>query len=192
MKDLSFASQSNERTGAALFLGRAAAAAVIIVLAVFTARFLCAPVTVSGYSMDPVLTDGDLVLTDRIRYALVSPARGDVILFRRGDGSLSVKRIIGLPGETLQITGGEVLIDGKKLTLKGEPVKVSSAGLAAQPVTVPEGCYFVLGDHAESSEDSRVAGVGNVERKDIVGKVWFCVLRLEDLGPVGSSGYRLQ
>ena len=136
----------------------------------------------NGQSMEPVLASGDVVLLNRLAYDLGKPNRFDIIAFRQGDSAVSIKRVIGLPGETVQIRDQAVYINGERLEAEGGLEDVSIAGAAEFPVELSENEYFVLGDNRDSSEDSRFSGTGNVKREQILGKVW---LRLEPFSEFG-------
>lgn len=137
---------------------------------------------VNGHSMSPTLEADDICLVDRISYSVGSPRRYDIVLFERSDtGQPNVKRVIGLPGETVQIISGVIYIDGEPLD--DEHIKhISLSGIAENPVLLEEDEYFLLGDNADSSEDSRFPNIGNVDRKDIIGKIWFRLVPMEELG----------
>lgn len=132
----------------------------------------------AGDSMSPVLKNGDVVLVDRLIYNAVKPKRGDVIVFKP-DGNKNahylIKRIVALPGETIQIIDGSIYIDGKECTEDIYAVDIKSPGIAADPIELGENEFFVIGDNHAGSDDSRMADLGNVNRKDIYGKVWFIV-----------------
>ena len=138
-------------------------------------------ILISGNSMQPQLSARDVVLMNRITYVTGDPGRFDVVVFEREDGKKNVKRIIGLPGETVQIKDGLVYINGEALK-EDKMVEVSLAGRAAEPVRLGEKEYFLLGDNRSSSEDSRFPNIGNVKREQILGKVWFRMLPLLNLG----------
>lgn len=141
-----------------------------------------------GDSMNPVLKNGDVVLVNRILYDASSPKRGDIIVFKpNGNENLHsyVKRIVGLPGETVQIKDGAVYIDGKKLKESYRTTSLDEAGLAAEEITLGGNEFFVLGDNRESSEDSRMADIGNVERSEIEGKAWFNITPGKRFGLIG-------
>lgn len=184
--------RETDSAGVRKVLYRIAAAAVTALLAAFIGRFLCWPHTVSGHSMEPAAAAQDVVLTDRVSYRLTAPRRGDVALFSREDGTVSVKRIIGLPGETVQITGGQVKIDGKTLWQGDAPYAVSVAGTAAEPVTLKEGEYFLMGDREASSEDSRSDKIGNIPRERLLGRVWMRVWPLDRIGFPGRGGFSVK
>ncbi|MCB7303292.1 signal peptidase I [Bariatricus massiliensis] len=141
-----------------------------------------------GDSMNPVLKNGDVVLVNRILYDASSPKRGDIIVFKpNGNENLHsyVKRIVGLPGETVQIKDGAVYIDGKKLKESYKTTSLEEAGLAAEEITLGGNEFFVLGDNRESSEDSRMADIGNVKRSEIEGKAWFNITPGNRFGLIG-------
>ena len=126
--------------------------------------------------MQPAVKNGDVVLVNRVIYNAVTPDRGEVIVFKpQGNDNLHyyVKRVIGLPGETIEIRENEIYIDGKLLKEDYEVTEMTDPGLAAQAITLGEDEYFVLGDDRENSEDSRHEEVGNVKRRYIYGKAWF-------------------
>lgn len=144
------------------------AAAVFLVLA-FGHR-----ISNTGDSMKPALANGDVVLVNRLSYKLFSPKRGDIIAYSQGGSEqYSIKRIAGLPGETVQIVEGSIYIDGEKLTDDIYAENIEYAGLASAPVKLGDGEYFVLGDNPEASDDSRSPDSGPVRESEIYGKIWF-------------------
>lgn len=163
---------------------------VNIVLVIACAWFLvygfCAQVPVSGNSMQPVLDADDVVLVNRLAYDLGKPRRFDIVVFEREDRKKNVKRIVGLPGETIQIKGGFVFIDGELLNAEHGLEKVSLAGRADTPIHLEEDEYFLLGDNRDSSEDSRFSNIGNVKREQIHGKVWLRMFPLLKLDVISS------
>ena len=117
--------------------------------------------------------------------AVSSPQRGDMIVFRTSasdDAALHIRRVIGLPGETVQITGGRILINGEVYNEGKDFPMITNPGLAATAVTLESGEYFVLGDNRNNSEDSRYADIGMVRKRYIVGKIWFTCSPFEKLG----------
>lgn len=129
-----------------------------------------------GDSMSPVLKNGDVILVNRIIYDASAPKRGDIIVFKpNGNENLHsyMKRIIALPGETIQIKDGEIYVNDQKLDEEYKTTAILDAGLASEKITLAGDEFFVLGDNRESSEDSRMADIGNVKRSEIEGKAWF-------------------
>lgn len=163
---------------------------VAVVLATFVVLFFCDRVTVTGHSMEPTLAADDVVLANRVRYHFSAPERFDVIVFEKENNSALkayVKRVIGLPGETVQIINETVYIDGKPLGESEELAHVTLSGLAEQPIELGADEYFVLGDNRDSSEDSRFSNVGNVKREEIGGCIWFRIAPFKDLGRIEKS-----
>ena len=160
--------------------------ALLIVVVVIPIRiFVISPFIVDGESMHPTFENLDYLIVDELIYDFHAPARGDVIVFRYpNDPSLFyIKRIIGLPGETVSINQGVVTIttvDGKNITL-AEPYIVNEDATYTKNVSLTAGEYFVMGDNRPNSSDSRVWGP--LPRNDIIGRVDLRLL------PVGKSGF---
>lgn len=134
--------------------------------------------SVIGSSMSPKLENGQEVLVDRFLFKLISPARFDVVCFYpkgNKNANLYIKRVIGLPGETVQIKEGSVYINGVKLIEDDEynVDGIDDAGLAESEFLLGSEEYFVLGDNRNNSEDSRTGNIGDVKKDTMVGKVWF-------------------
>ena len=129
-----------------------------------------------GPSMTGTISNGQQVLIDRFSYKLLNPDRFDVVCFYpKGNESaqLYIKRVIGLPGETVEIKGGFVYIDGVRLIEDYDFNYIDDPGLAETPFKLSDNEYFVLGDNRNNSEDSRIGNVGAVTKEMMVGKVWF-------------------
>ncbi|HIZ08776.1 MAG TPA: signal peptidase I [Candidatus Eubacterium avistercoris] len=161
---------------------------IVIVLAVAYALVysLGMRVTVAESSMVPTLENGDRVLVNRVIYHVQSPKAGDIVAFYPNGNEKSryyIKRIIGEPGDTIQIQDGVVYVNGDALESANRE-SIENAGLAEEPVTVGEDEYFVLGDNRNNSEDSRYASIGNVKKEDIAGKVWFQTYPRNSMGRV--------
>ena len=138
--------------------------------------------------MNPVLENGDVVLINRIVYNATSPKRGDIIAFEpKGNENAHyyIKRIVGLPGETVEIIENSIYINGKKIEEDYKTTDIDDVGIASEEITLGGDEYFVLGDNRENSEDSRNADVGNVKRDYIYGEVWFTVSPRKNIGFVG-------
>ncbi len=144
-----------------------------IFFGIMTVNFVGIKTSVIGSSMEPALYNGEEVLLNRIIYQFSSPARGDVIAFHpNGDENthLYVKRIVGMPGESIQIKQGSVYIDGEMHVMD---TPTEDPGIAADVIKLADDEYFVMGDNRDNSEDSRSANIGNVSREMIAGKVWY-------------------
>ena len=153
-----------------LWVGEVVAA---ILLAFLVIQFCFQTVTVHGDSMQPAYYDGDTVLVNKLDYRIGSPKRLDAVILELENGSTthySVKRVIGLPGETIKIENGKIYINNKELKGISEE-DILSAGLAAYDVELGEDEYFVMGDNCNNSEDSRVSNIGNIKRSQFVGKI---------------------
>lgn len=141
---------------------------------------------VEGVSMYPTLADGDEIIIDNLSFHFFQPRRFDVIVFpaRYLEDTWYVKRIIGLPGETVQIIDGEIYINGNKLKEPHHFERMETGGVAISPVTLGENEYFVLGDNRNASSDSREPTMGNIRRDEIIGKAVFRIRPLRRIGPV--------
>ena len=159
---------------------------VAVAMAWFLVHSFCMQVQVSGASMEPLLSADEVVLVNRLTYDVGKPERFDVVVFEREDKKKNVKRVIGLPGETVQIKGGFVFIDGELLPAEDGLEQVSLAGRADTPIKLEKDEYFLLGDNRDSSEDSRFPNIGNVKKQQIQGKVWFRILPLLKLDFIHS------
>lgn len=158
---------------------------VVIMFAYVLVYFFGQTRTNIGQSMENTITGGDTVLLDELSYRLTRPSRGDVVAFKPqgSDSSHSyIKRVIGLPGETIQIREGMIYINDTVYLEKNDFPAMTDAGLAADPITLGSTEYFVLGDNRNNSEDSRYADIGRVEAEDIEGKVWFILSPKEHFG----------
>lgn len=132
--------------------------------------FLCQPIMVSGDSMNPTLLSGERMLVEKVSYCLDLPKRGDILVCHfPGYRDNFVKRVVGLPGETVEVRDGLLYIDGMPLDESGYWRDVMWRD--TEPYTVEEGAVFVMGDNRNHSEDSRVHGA--IDQKQIVGRSFF-------------------
>ena len=141
---------------------------------------------VSGDSMQATLQDGDNLIVDKISYRFRDPKRFEIIVFpyRYAEDTYYIKRIIGLPGETVQIIDGYVYINGEKLDENYGLEVMESAGNAAEPIELGEDEYFVLGDNRNKSADSRESNVGVLHRDELIGRAWVRIWPLKSIGVV--------
>ena len=140
---------------------------------------------VEGHSMEPALSDGDNLIVDKISYRFHDPERFDMIIFpyQWEPNTYYIKRIIGLPGETIQIDDeGNIYIDGEVLQEHYGLERIKNPGSAREPITLGEDEYFVLGDNRNNSEDSRFTQVGVIHRDDIVGRAWLRIYPFDRIG----------
>ncbi len=159
-------------------------AITIVVAAVFT-YFFGVRSTVVGPSMSPQLEDGNEVLIDRFFYKFISPKSGDIIAFLPNGNTNThyyLKRVVAVPGDTVQIKDGRVYVNGEELIEEVEAARMEDAGLAENEITLAEDEYFVLGDNRNNSEDSRFANIGNIKESYIIGKAWFIIAPRDKLG----------
>ena len=156
---------------------------IIITLAlsaVFAFAF-CSSVTIQESSMDPTIATGESVLVDRLARILPLPGirRGDLIVYRgtgMTDTSLHVKRVIGLPGEKIEIRNGQIRINDTVYNDVRELPEMVSGGIAEGGINLAKDEYFVLGDNRNNSEDSRHSEIGNIRKDRILGKAWLVIL----------------
>ncbi|MBQ1378153.1 MAG: signal peptidase I [Lachnospiraceae bacterium] len=150
--------------------------AVIAVLGLFLARYIFYSHENLSKSMEPSIMPDSVVFINRAGYTIREPERFDVAAFQRSDERSSdvlVRRIIGLPGETVRIYRGTVYINNEALDLSGYISEITSDGIAENGIRLQEDEYFVLGDMPANSEDSRSSTVGAVKRSRIIGKAWI-------------------
>ena len=159
----------------------------VLLLTYFVITFVGQRTKVEGASMETTLSNGDNLIVDKISYRFREPRRFDIIVFpvQYKENTFYIKRIIGMPGETVQIDErGNIYIDGEILqeSYGREVIKPENIGVAAEPVTLGEDEYFVMGDNRNNSTDSRTEIVGNISRKDILGRAWLRIWPFSKFG----------
>lgn len=140
---------------------------------------------VQGSSMEPMLTNGDNLIVDKISYRFRDPERFDIIVFpfQYEDNVFYIKRIIGLPGETVRIDDeGNIYINGEILEEHYGKEVIQNPGRAREEITLADDEYFVMGDNRNNSSDSRDPSVAEVKREDIVGRAWLRIWPFKEFG----------
>ena len=160
---------------------------VIIGLTWMIVTFVGQRTRVSGQSMETTLQDGDNLIVDKISYRFHDPSRYDTIVFpyKYEENTFYIKRIIGLPGEIVQVKDGYTYINGKKLTsdIYGREV-MDEPGIAEEPIKLGSDEYFVLGDNRNHSQDSRDPYVGVLKRSDLMGRAFVRIYPLNKFGVI--------
>lgn len=167
-----------ELLGMLLYIG------VVLVITFLIITFVGQRTHVSGDSMKNTLHHGDQLIVDKITYRFKDPVRYDIIVFpyQYEENTFYIKRIIGLPGETVQIADGEIYINGEVLRETYGREVIQDPGMAAEPIKLGEDEYFVLGDNRNASSDSREPSVGVIHKNDIVGRAWIRIWPLNRAG----------
>lgn len=152
---------------------------IIAVLAVVIRGFIFTTVKVKGPSMEPNYKHGQIVVAEKISLFFSGPKQGDVVACTYGsnDGELIIKRVIGMPGDIIDIfdNGSELEVEINGSTIDEDYIKegMQQPGDIEYPYTVPDGCYFVMGDNRNLSTDSRFTNIGAIAKDEIKGKVIF-------------------
>lgn len=140
---------------------------------------------VNGESMENTLSNEDNLIVDKLTYRFSDPKRYDIIVFpfRYADNTFYIKRIIGMPGETVQIDReGNIYINGEVLEESYGREVIQNPGLAANTIQLKKDEYFVMGDNRNNSSDSRDPMVGNIHRDEIIGRAWVRIWPLNKFG----------
>ena len=159
---------------------------VVVALTFLFVQFVGQRTHVNGASMNVTLEDGDNLIVDKLSYRFSDPDRYDIIVFpyQYQEKTYYIKRIIGMPGETVQIIDGMVYIDGEMLDESYGTEVMQYAGVASEPVELGEDEYFVLGDNRNRSADSRESSVGVLHRDELIGRAWVRIWPLKSIGVV--------
>lgn len=158
---------------------------IILGLTYFIIHYVGQRTEVNGASMETTLSHGDNLIVDKVSYHFKAPQRFDIIVFpyQYAEDTYYIKRVIGLPGETVQIDGeGHIYINGSILEESYGREVMDSPGRAFEPITLGMDEYFVLGDNRNNSSDSRDPSVGNIRRIDIIGKAWVRIYPFDKFG----------
>ena len=160
---------------------------LIVAVSYLIVTFVGQRTQVSGSSMETTLSDGDHLIVDKISYRFREPQRYEIVVFpyRYEKNTYYIKRIIGLPGDTVQVKDGYTYINGELLEsdIYGAEVMIE-AGTASEPITLGEEEYFVLGDNRNHSLDSRDPSVGILKREDLIGRAWVRIYPFDKMGVI--------
>lgn len=164
---------------------------VVYILIVIAATYLIVTYVgqrtmVSGDSMEATLHDGDNLIVDKLSYRLREPERFEIVVFpyKHKEDTYYIKRIIGLPGETVQVKDGYVYINDELLEENYGLETMNIPGIADEPILLGEDDYFVLGDNRNASSDSRDPGVGILKREDLIGRAWIRIWPFDSIGVI--------
>ena len=160
--------------------------AIALVIVWFVITFVAQNNQVVGTSMQPTVYENDMVIVNKFLYRFTDPDRGDIIVFpsvENGEKVYLIKRIIGLPGDVVDIRDGKVFVNDKELEEKYIDIETTAvSGQVSFPLTVPSGEYFVLGDNRIVSKDSRYLQIGTIPKSKIVGKASIRIWPFDSLG----------
>ena len=181
---------SSEKKMRELF-GWVAYIVVLVCIVHLTVTYVGQRTVVAGDSMLNTLHDKDNLIIDKVSYRFRDPERYEIIVYpyRHAEETFYIKRIIGLPGETVQIKDGYVYINEQKLeeTFGREVIRADRYGQAAEPITLGQDEYFVLGDNRNESADSRETSVGILKRGDLIGRAWVRIWPLDSFGSLNNQ-----
>lgn len=157
---------------------------VVLLMTYLVITFVGQRTKVDGRSMEPTLSNGDNLIVEKLSYHFKEPERYDIIVFPFQDSKeiFYIKRIIGLPGERIQVIDGYVYINGELLDEHYGAEVMDLPGIAEEEIQLGEDEYFVLGDNRNHSSDSRDPSVGVLQREDIIGKAWVRIYPFDQMG----------
>lgn len=188
-KEEKLANQTEHEKKIRELLGWVAYIVIVVCATYLIVNYVGQRTKVSGDSMQATLQNGDNLIVDKITYRFKEPERYDIIVFpyRHAENTYYIKRIIGLPGETVQIIDGYVYINDKKLNEHYGLEIIQNAGNAKEPIVLNEDEYFVLGDNRNASADSRESSVGVLHRDEIIGRAWMRIWPLKNFGVISHE-----
>ncbi|MCR4649768.1 MAG: signal peptidase I [Lachnospiraceae bacterium] len=163
----------------------------LLIIALLIVTFVGQRTIVDGTSMENTLSDKDNLIVDKISYRFHDPERFDVVVFpyEKKSRNYFIKRVIGLPGETVYIDeDGNIFINDVLLEEDYGKEKIKDPGIAIEPIVLGEDEFFVMGDNRNDSFDSRFREVGNIKKKDIIGRAWLRIFPFKKFGFVKHAG----
>ncbi len=168
---------------------------VVLAIMVMIYLFIMSPQEINGASMEPNFHNGEYILTNKIEYKLKDPARGDIVVFKspRNKEIDYIKRVIGLPGDTVSLHDNAFYVNSEKVEepylATGIVIFGGSYLREGEEITVPEGMYFVAGDNRPHSSDSRE--FGPVPKEDFIGKAFLRYWPFSEFGVIPRPAYNL-
>ncbi|MEE8885532.1 MAG: signal peptidase I [Eubacteriales bacterium] len=165
---------------------------IVAVVMILLQKFIIVNAKIPSESMEPTIMTGDQIFGNRLAYVFGEVQRYDIIIFKYPDNEdeLFIKRVIGLPGDTVDIHDGDVYINGDSIPLSDDFCATpdsTAEGNLEYPITVPDGCYFVLGDNREYSHDARYWENTFVSEDEILGKAVFRYWPFTRFGFINSN-----
>lgn len=155
---------------------------LVIVIALLIKKYIFSPIRVNGTSMYPTLNDGDIMILNEIGYYLNGVERFDIVVVKTEDDKI-IKRVIGLPGETVKYLDNKLYINGEEIEEDFTHAITHNFDLSdINEKIIPEGYYFVVGDNRGNSKDSRIIGL--ISKKQIMGKTSFVLYPFNKIGNV--------
>ncbi|MCR4585145.1 MAG: signal peptidase I [Lachnospiraceae bacterium] len=156
----------------------------VLILTLLIVKYVGQRTVVIGQSMERTLFDGDNLIVDKISYRFRDPKRFEVVVFPYAyeEKTYFIKRVIGLPGERVRIEDGTIYINGSPLNENYGAEVIKKPGLAAEEILLGEDEYFVMGDNRNNSKDSRDPSVGNIHKKDLIGRAWLRLFPFDKIG----------
>lgn len=151
---------------------------IAVLIAFFLRSFVFVTSVVDGESMEPTLEDGEIVLFNKFTYLFNDPERGDIVIINRPQKNY-VKRVIALPGETIEVRNQTLYIDGEEYEQSFIPDNIQNFTGQIGPIQVPENSFFVMGDNRKLSKDSR-NGLGFISEENIVGRSEFIIFPFKE------------
>ncbi len=157
----------------------------ILLVSFLLVTYVIQRTVVSGDSMNNYLHDGDNILVEKLSYRFGDVERFDIVVFEvpyERKGTYYIKRVIGLPGETVQIVDSQIYINGQVLEENYGKDRIREGGIASQPITLGPDEYFVMGDNRNNSTDSRSQRLGPVKKGTFIGKAWVRIFPFSGFG----------
>lgn len=161
---------------------------IVLVLTYLVSAFVCQRIVVHNISMQETLSEGDILIMDKLTYKIREPKRYEIICFNSEyEREGLIKRIIGLPGETVMISDGLIFVNGRQIDDVEGLAKIEDPGRAAQEIHLSDDEYFVVGDNRAGSIDSRSEEIGNVKTSEILGKALFRIYPFNKFGRIKAK-----